>query len=76
MEHEYFELFPTVVTRYAYDKDKVETIKQICQDVRNTMSKDSPEYSKNLNEEGLEHYYNQSGLSILHEVPELKELKE
>ena len=76
MQHENFELFPTVVTRYAYDPEKLETIKQICQDIRNNTSKDSPEYSKNINEEGLEHYYNQSGLSILHEVPELKELKE
>lgn len=76
MQHENFELFPTVVTRYAYDPEKIETIKEICKEIREKTPKDSPEYSTNINEQGLHHYFNQSGLSILHEIPELRELKE
>jgi len=76
MQYENFELFPTVVTRYSYDPDKIETIKEICKEIREKTPKDSPEYSTNINEQGLHHYFNQSGLSILHEIPELQELKE
>jgi len=76
MQYENFELFPTVVTRYSYDPDKIETIKEICKEIREKTPKDSPEYSTNINEQGLHHYFNQSGLSILHEISELQELRE
>jgi len=75
MDHENFELFPTVVSRYHYDDDKLSAIHDLVKEIAEKHKEGSAEFSENVNDPSLIHYYNQSGLSVLHEYKELQEFK-
>jgi uncharacterized protein (TIGR02466 family) len=75
MEFENFELFPKVVTIYKYDKEKIERIKEICNDVQERIKEGDKEFNVNFVDNSLKHYYNDSWSSLLHEEKELEEFR-